>query len=83
MWGAVSRTLGHRPTCTCNADPAPSTVLDPFAGSGTTGRVAVQHGRRFIGIERSAKYAVMARDRIGSADPAHLLAQPRRRRAAA
>jgi len=32
-------------------DPIPSIVLDPFAGSGTTGIVAVQHGRRFIGID--------------------------------
>ena len=26
-------------------------VLDPFCGSGTTGAVAVRHGRRFIGID--------------------------------
>jgi hypothetical protein len=28
-------------------------VLDPFCGIGTTGRVAVAAGRRFVGIERS------------------------------
>ena len=28
------------------------TVLDPFCGTGTTGKVALQMGRRFIGIEK-------------------------------
>lgn len=32
------------------------TVLDPFSGSGTTGMVAGQLGRRYIGIDLSAKY---------------------------
>lgn len=30
------------------------TVLDPFSGSGTTGMVAVQTGRKYVGIELSA-----------------------------
>ena len=32
------------------------TVLDPFAGSGTTLRVAAEEGRKSIGIEKDAKY---------------------------
>lgn len=32
------------------------TVLDPFAGAGTTGLVALQHKRNFIGIELNQKY---------------------------
>jgi DNA modification methylase len=40
------------------------TVLDPFAGSGTTGVVALRYGRNFIGIELNAEYAEMARRRI-------------------
>lgn len=41
-------------------------VLDPFLGSGTTGKIAVQSGRRFIGIEISAQYLELARERIES-----------------
>lgn len=36
--------------------PQSGTVLDPFAGSGTTGVAAVQMGKSFIGIEREPKY---------------------------
>src|SRR5215467_14716600 len=32
-------------------------VLDPFAGTGTTGAVAKRLGRRFVGIERDGTYA--------------------------
>jgi len=39
-------------------------VLDPFCGSGTTGVVALQEGRRFLGIELSARYVAMAEARI-------------------
>ena len=31
-------------------------VLDPFSGSGTTGLVAQQNGRRYVGIDLSAEY---------------------------
>jgi DNA modification methylase len=40
------------------------TVLDPFAGTATTGKVALQHNRNFIGIERNAAYRMMAQARI-------------------
>lgn len=40
------------------------TVLDPFLGSGTTGAMAVQNGRRFVGIEISEEYLNIARSRI-------------------
>jgi DNA modification methylase len=40
-------------------------VLDPFAGSGTVGVVALRHGRGFIGLELKEEYAEMARARIG------------------
>ena len=40
------------------------TVLDPFAGSGTVGVVALRHQRDFIGIELNPEYAEMAQRRI-------------------
>ena len=43
-------------------------VLDPFAGSGTTGVAAVLSGRRFIGIEREAAYADISRARLAAAE---------------
>jgi site-specific DNA-methyltransferase (adenine-specific) len=39
-------------------------VLDPFAGSGSTGAAAVLEGARFIGLEREADYVPIARARI-------------------
>ena len=42
-------------------------VLDPFAGSGTTGVVALKYGRRFIGIELEPRYVEMAQKRINEA----------------
>lgn len=41
------------------------TVLDPFLGSGTTGKAAVLNGRKFIGIERDPQYFAIAEKRIG------------------
>jgi len=42
-------------------------VIDPFTGSGTTGVVCIEHGRRFQGYELREEYAAIARDRIGKA----------------
>ena len=44
-------------------------VLDPFFGSGTTGAVAKRLGRRYIGIEREAKYVALAQERIAKVTP--------------
>jgi DNA modification methylase len=40
-------------------------VLDPFAGAGTVGRVAVALGREWIGVERDAHMAALAARRLG------------------
>jgi site-specific DNA-methyltransferase (adenine-specific)/modification methylase len=53
--------------------PAPcETILDPFAGSGTTGVAAIQMGKSFIGIEREPKYfeAMCRRIREANGDDA-------------
>ena len=44
-------------------------VLDPFFGTGTTGAVAKQLGRRFIGIERAPEYHALAQGRIDAVVP--------------
>ena len=59
-----SETTGWQPTCDHDAEPVPATVLDPFCGSGTTGVVALRHGRSFIGIELNPEYIKLARKRI-------------------
>lgn len=46
---------------------AGDTVLDPFMGSGTTGVVCAQMGRRFIGIELDEGYFDIACKRIKEA----------------
>lgn len=55
---------GWQPTCKHEGDPVPATVLDPFAGSGTTGMVALRLGRNFVGAELNPEYVTMARNRI-------------------
>lgn len=62
-------TIGWKATCRCEGKVVPCTVLDPFTGSGTTGLVAVRHGRNFVGIELNPEYADMARRRISAEAP--------------
>lgn len=42
-----------------------ATVLDPFCGSGTTGKMAVRYDRHFVGIDISQEYIDLANKRIG------------------
>lgn len=59
--------------------PAGGVVLDPFMGSGSTGKGAVIEGFRFIGIEREAEYVEIARARIAAAQAgAEKAAEPSR-----
>lgn len=44
--------------------PPNGTVLDPFMGSGSTGKACVYEGLNFIGIDQSAEYVEIARARI-------------------
>ena len=43
------------------------TILDPFMGSGTTGKMAVLNNRKFIGIELDDTYFEIAKERINKA----------------
>ena len=79
------RTIGWKPGCECveryGPDPReidfyaeiPCTVLDPMCGSGTTGVVATQLGRRFIGVDLSPSYCKLARKRIENPEPEPVL----------
>jgi len=52
--------------------PPGGLVLDPFAGSGTTGIAALREGRRFLGVEREREYVRIAKARL-----AHIAEQAR------
>jgi site-specific DNA-methyltransferase (adenine-specific) len=53
--------------CGCHAPTRPGLVLDPFAGSGTTLKVARALGRDALGIELNPEFASVARRRAGLA----------------
>ena len=58
FYGACTNTLGWRQTCDHDAEPVPCIVLDPFAGSGTTGEACrmLPNPRRFVGLDLSGDY---------------------------
>lgn len=47
--------------------PPGGTILDPFTGSGSTGKAAILEGFNFIGIEQSEEYVAIAEARIAFA----------------
>jgi site-specific DNA-methyltransferase (adenine-specific) len=65
QWARVVDATEWRPTCTCNADKVPATVLDPFAGTGTTLLAAMRLGRRSFGVDLSTDYLGQAVKRLG------------------
>ena len=52
--------------CILAGCPAGGIVLDPFFGSGTTGEVAIKHGRRFVGLDLSMEYIRLAKKRTSN-----------------
>ncbi|WP_431030102.1 DNA-methyltransferase [Lysinibacillus sp. LZ02] len=50
--------------CILSGCPLDGVVMDPFFGSGTTGLVALKHGRNFIGIELNPEYIKIAEKRL-------------------
>ena len=62
--GSSNLTLAWKPTCDCNADKIPATVLDPFAGTGTTLLAAQRLGRSGVGVDLSEDYLNQAVKRL-------------------
>ena len=60
-----TRTIGWKKSCDCeSSDRKRCTVLDPFAGSATTGIVCLQHNHNFIGIDGKQEYLEIAKNRL-------------------
>lgn len=75
-----SKTIGWQPTCPhwkwypastrassfvgLPYETVPATVLDPFAGALTVGKVCERLGRRWVAAELSEEYCAIAKDRI-------------------
>lgn len=68
---AVMPTALVKPCVLAGCAPG-GVVLDPFAGSGTVGVVAMREGLSFVGIELNPSYADMARRRVANETPASL-----------
>lgn len=56
--------------------PPGATVIDPFIGSGSTGKAALLEGFRVIGIEREPEYFDIACARVAHVSPEAFTAQP-------
>lgn len=74
--GRISGSKNHHPTVKptdlmrylCRLITPPNgVILDPFMGSGSTGKAALLEGFRFVGIEKEPEYFEVAKLRIGKA----------------
>ncbi len=61
------KPIGLMEWCVRNFTDPGETILDPFAGSGTTGVAAIRLGRKFIGWEKDEKYHRIAMKRLTAA----------------
>ena len=69
MQGVIYST-GWHPTCDCeDPSPVPCTVLDPFAGSGTTAVVALEEGCRAVLCELKPEYVEIIKKRLRDNPP--------------
>lgn len=73
--GRSATRLALRAGCGCDEESEPGLVLDPFFGAGTTGLVAEQLGRDWLGCELNPAFAALARQRIEQARPDHPTAE--------
>mgnify|MGYP000128407807 CR=1 FL=1 len=59
------QTEGYVQDCKCpTQEVLPCVVMDIFSGSGTTGKVSMDHGRSYIGLDLNADYLPLALNRI-------------------
>jgi len=58
------RLRDWEPTCDHADDSGHALVLDPFCGAATTGLVATQLGRDFVGVELNPEYVALGEERI-------------------
>jgi site-specific DNA-methyltransferase (adenine-specific)/modification methylase len=63
----TQKPVGVMRWCLSHLPSEVATILDPFMGSGTTGVACVREGKKFIGIERDARYFDAACRRISDA----------------
>jgi DNA modification methylase len=64
-YAVMPEALAER--CILPGCPKGGIVLDPFMGSGTSGAVALRHGRGFVGIDMNPEYVSMASLRLAKA----------------
>ncbi len=62
----TQKPVGVMQWCIVQLPDDARTVLDPFAGSGTTGVACLRQGRTFVGIERERKYFDLACERLAA-----------------
>lgn len=55
--------------CILAGSPVGGMVFDPFNGSGTTGAVAIEHGRTYIGTELNPEYVKLTHARLATVQP--------------
>jgi DNA modification methylase len=55
--------------CILAGSPPDGVVLDPFFGSGTVGVVAIETGRKCVGVEAKPEYVEIAKKRIDNTTP--------------
>jgi len=67
--GLPVKSVSWEAGCDCRAPTTRCVVLDPFSGSATTGKVANDHGRNYIGLDANAEYLDMAKARLDDRNP--------------
>jgi site-specific DNA-methyltransferase (adenine-specific) len=63
----MPRLMAER--CVLSVTKPGDIVLDPFSGSGTTGVIALEHGRSYVGFEQKPEYVMGSRARLSRALP--------------